>query len=219
MDDLLNIIVAVGALGTAAFGIVEGLKWTPLGTIGFGAILSALGDIKQTLEQAYGPNYQKLLRAQYRGDQQALARTLRQGVRLGLTPATARAVADEIKVVSPEDLLEAANYVDNQGQPQRPSSNDDQEQRKALNIFGRMEMAVDARIDAALITSTARYAGAMRVAASVVAVGISLVVANQLDVSYLKAFLIGIAAIPVAPITKDIVSALQAAGKTLGRGK
>ena len=39
MEELVNhigtVVLAVGALGTASFGIVEGLKWTAIGTIGF----------------------------------------------------------------------------------------------------------------------------------------------------------------------------------------
>ncbi len=33
-DELLQLVIAAGALGTAAFGIVEGSKWTSVGVWG-----------------------------------------------------------------------------------------------------------------------------------------------------------------------------------------
>ena len=38
MENLGTIVLAVGALGTASFGIVEALKWTGVGLFGFGKI-------------------------------------------------------------------------------------------------------------------------------------------------------------------------------------
>ena len=89
MENLGTIVLATGALGTAAFGIVEALKWTRLGEAGFRAILKVLGPIIELLRTAYGPDFQNLLRAQYRGDQRDLTRVIRQGVRVGLTAANA----------------------------------------------------------------------------------------------------------------------------------
>ena len=43
VNNLATFVAAAGALGTACFGIVEGLKWTSLGELGFGRIVSYLG--------------------------------------------------------------------------------------------------------------------------------------------------------------------------------
>lgn len=64
---LIEMVLAAGALGTAAFGIVEGLKWTRLGELGFSKIEETLGSaLMPALKVAYGPQYVSLLRAQYR---------------------------------------------------------------------------------------------------------------------------------------------------------
>lgn len=86
---LALVLAAVGALGTAAFGIVEGLKWTRLGVAGFDQIEVTLGPLLDSLKVAYGRRYGQLLRGQYLGDSRELKRTLRQGVRIGLNESNA----------------------------------------------------------------------------------------------------------------------------------
>lgn len=88
MDDLTSWILAAGALGLTAFGIVEAFKYTRIGVLGFEQILRILGKLQLALKVAYGDEYQDLLRSQYRGDVEELARTLRQGVRIGLIDKT-----------------------------------------------------------------------------------------------------------------------------------
>jgi len=122
---LSGAVAAAGALGTASFGIVEGLKWTALGTAGFGCIGEYLGhDLVGCLRVAYGPDFERLLRAQYRQDshsQSVIAKSLRQGVRIGLTAANAENVARFLGTVAPAALrqaaaaVEAASYPDPNG--------------------------------------------------------------------------------------------------------
>ena len=112
MDDLGAIVLATGALGTAAFGIVEGLKrWRRLGEAGFHAILTLLSAISDTLRTAYGPDVEKLLRAQYRGQQGELARVIRQGARIGLTSGNAEGVARGLGIVDAEKLKAAVDQL------------------------------------------------------------------------------------------------------------
>lgn len=54
IEEIGKIILATGALGTAAFGIVEALKWTRIGEAGYGSINKVLGPIMDTLNVAYG---------------------------------------------------------------------------------------------------------------------------------------------------------------------
>lgn len=206
MENLGTIILATGALGTAAFGIVEALKWTRLGEAGFRAILKILGPITELLRTAYGPDFQNLLRAQYRGDQRDLTRVIRQGVRVGLTVANANQAARFLGMIDGERLTEAARQLE--AGRELPA--------ELRNVLGRFELAVDTRIDAALTLAKSRYAGATRVTASIFALLIAVTVGMFLGKDYIfQAILVGIAAVPLAPVAKDLMSALQSASKAI----
>ncbi len=212
MDNIGTIILATGALGTAAFGIVESLKWTPLGGFGFGSIHKVLGPIMDTLKVAYGPDFEKLLRAQYRGDQRELARVIRQGVRIGLTEDNAGYLAEFLGMVDANKLQQATMAA------QLPQQDDDSTTfpPELRNELGKFELAVDARIDAALTLAQNHYVGATRVAASIFAVAIALFVGFYLGNEYIfQSVLVGIAAVPLAPVAKDLVTALQFASKAI----
>jgi len=89
------------------------------------------------------------------------------------------------------------------------------EQRGAI---GRFEMAVDARIESALARAQDLYLGAVRCTSSVLAIAFAeLVIATHAvdGASYLHGLLVGLAAVPLAPIANDVVGALQAATKAL----
>ena len=209
MEHLGTIVLAVGALGTASFGIVESLKWTAIGLAGFGQILRMLGaPVMAALKVAYGDEYSELLRAQYRSNRSAgtLPTTLRQGARIGLTPETAPSLATFVGVVEPQALEEIARALQSRKQLK--------DEQKAL--LGRFELALDARIDAALTLAESHYVGTIRMLASLVAVTIALAVGLTRDtVSLFEATVVGLAAVPVAPMAKDLASALQAASKAL----
>lgn len=230
MDPIAHVtelVLATGALGTAAFGIVEGLKPLPfIGEAGFDAIPRTLGDAVRTLEQAHGPTWESVYRGLYRGDQPELARLLRQGVRVGLTQQNAPAVgaalfgagapeiADLVRVTA---HLYAAAVEQGTGEAATTDA-----ERRAL---GRFELAIDARIDAALAIARQQYASRARVAAFLVSLGIALVTAFLIGDGdgagwppWLVALLVGVAAVPIAPIAKDVASGIQAAAKAL-RGR
>ena len=206
MENIGTIILATGALGTAAFGIVEALKWTRLGEAGFGAILKMLGPIAELLRTAYGPDFEHLLRGQYRGDQRELTRTIRQGIRVGLTAANAPAAARFLGVIDGEKLSEAA----------RRAEEGRELTAELRNVLGRFELAADTRVDAALTLAQSNYVGATRMTASIFAFVIALAVGLYLGRDFVfQAILVGIAAVPLAPIAKDLVSALQSASKAI----
>jgi hypothetical protein len=212
IDSLGPAIAAAGALGTASFGIVEALKWTPLGAAGFGQIRSYLGPaLEDTLRVAYGADYARLLRAQYRQDSQTqglIGKSLRQGVRIGLTPDNAPDIARFLGTVDPGELKSAALAVIN-------SQALTDEQRGAI---GRFELAADARISSALSRAQDVYLGTVRCAAS----GLSIVLAEAAAIMlgtnqdmWMVGLLVGVVAVPLAPIANDVVGALQAATKAL----
>jgi len=206
MENIGTIVLATGAFGTAAFGIVEALKWTKLSDAGFGTILKVLGPLTETLQIAYGSDFKSLLRAQYKGEQKELARVIRQGMRIGLLEENASRIAQFLGMVNVEKLKDAARLVESGGE--LPS--------ELRNVLGRFELAVDARIDAALTLAQNHYVGAIRVSASIVAILIALATGLYLGREYLfQALLVGIAAVPLAPIAKDLLTALQSASKAI----
>jgi hypothetical protein len=204
-----TVIAGAGALGTACFGITEGLKWTPLGEMGFRQIKRYLGPaLLNALAIAYGPKYEALLRAQYREDsvtQSGLAKTLRQGVRVGLARDNAEAIAVFLGSVSPAALGAAATNMTNGGDL---SASD----RAAI---GRFELAVDARIDSALSSAKDVYLGSVRCTAALLAILIAEAIGHLLQVGWIPALIVGILAVPFAPIANDLVGAIQAATKAL----
>jgi len=212
ISTLSGVIAAAGALGTASFGIVEGLKWTALGTAGFGCIGEYLGqDLVGCLRVAYGPDFERLLRAQYRQDSQAqsvIAKSLRQGVRIGLTAANAENVARFLGAVAPGSLKQAAAAV---------------EAARALSdaeraAIGRFELAADARIASALSRAKDAYLGWVRGAASLCAIVLGVATALMLGSELVDGVIVGIVAVPLAPIANDVVAALQAATKAMRGG-
>ena len=211
LDDWSELVLAAGALGTAAFGIVEGLKWIPVvGAAGFASMLRLLGEpLKDALLAAYGVQFERMLRAQYRGDQENLAKVVRQGLRIGLTPNNAEAIARTLAVVDAAKLKEAAAAVDT-GAVLTP------EQRNAI---ARFELAADARVDAALTLAQDHYTRLSKVLAGVVAVIIAVAVAyyafEPRGSRVWWGLLIGIVAVPLAPIAKDVAGALKAATEAL----
>jgi hypothetical protein len=214
LNSLGGIVAAAGALGTACFGIVEAAKWTSLGEAGFRQIPKHLGQVLlDSLQLAYGPGYEQLLRDQYREDSQnqtAIAKTLRQGVRIGLNSTNAQAMAKYVGTVNPVALENAV----------RAAESGDSLDNQSRGVIGRFEVAVDARIDAALSRAKDNYLGTVRVSASILAIVISEVVMALLsglgsNMNWLRAGLVGIMAVPLAPLANDLVAALQAATKAL----
>lgn len=212
IDSLSSAIAAAGALGTASFGIVEGLKWTPLGSAGFGQIKAYLGaPLGASLRIAFGDDYENLLRAQYRQDSQTqavIAKSLRQGVRIGLTPGNAEQVASFLGTVNPVALKHAATSVEKCA----PLSDDD---RAAI---GRFELAADARIESALSRAQDVYLGYVRMTAYLLAILLAELTACVLQTGLLIGLLLGFVAVPLAPIANDVVGALQAATKAMRGG-
>jgi hypothetical protein len=219
LDSLGDLVLATGALGTAAFGIVEALKRTSMiGEAGFPAIPRLLGEaLMGALRKAYGPEVEDLLRAQYRGDLEALAKVLRQGMRIGLTPSNAEAIATTLGVVDAATLKAAATGLET-GQELPP---------ELRNALGRFELAADARIDAALALARDRYARSAKITASLFALVVAVVVAVFIALGppdpnvgppvqvVLTGILVGLAAVPLAPVAKDIAAALKAATEAL----
>ena len=236
-------IAAVGALGTAAFGIVDGLKLIPwIDLAGFERLFSRrlarearawpttiranLDPLVPALLLAYGGDVMEVLKAQYRSGRAKgdLPRTLRQGVRiglglmaeadidamaraLGLPVAAAQAVARALvatRTYRPPALAQP---------PAVPAPPPIAEADRAA--MAQLETVIDARIDAALVLAEALYVTQTKLIASAVAIAIALVVCRALGAPWWLGAAFGVAAVPLAPVAKDVATALQEAVKAM----
>ena len=169
-----------------------------------------------------------LLKAQYRSGRSAgeLPRTLRQGVRIGfgLMPAGDIAAAAQRSGIDATLAAQAGSALVRlrelrppaAGEPPVAAAEPSEEERTAL---ARLENAIDARIDAALALAERQYVTQTKVLAMLVALAIAFGVGLSLGAAPVACFVVGIAAVPLAPVAKDLATALQAAVQALkGRG-
>jgi hypothetical protein len=221
LEDVANAILATGALGTAAYGLVDVTKFFGGGVsrAGFASVRAAVMpyiDVPQPPGAVFGTaQIVDTLRANWmngmaKAEQKAVAKSM---IRLMLKPETAPALA-VAAAVDPAHLRTAAEHIF-QSQPLTD------EDTRALGAF---DVAVSARLDYGYEQGDQQY----RNAAKLVAAAISMVLAFAASwVLYgdrpggsphwwLTAILIGAAATPLAPIAKDVASALQTAGKAVG---
>jgi hypothetical protein len=218
--DLVQMVLAAGALGMAAFGIVDGLKATAIGTAGFPALSAMLGPLKTALAKAYGKEFLELLKAQYRDRRGTgpLSRTLRQGARIGLTKDNAAEIAEFVG----EGIVDRSQLANIAEKIAAGTKLTDSER----GLLGRFELAVDTRIDAAVALAEENYKLVTQWWASGFAVALALIAACALGtqpdflyvwekVLFIKGLIVGLVAVPLAPIAKDVASALQSATKAL----
>lgn len=220
MAPLENWILNAGALGTAAFGVVEAAKGTTaLGTAGWSRLEPLLDAGAPALAAAYGPDsYRAILRATYRRGPEALGSALRRGFQIGLTRETAAQLEQALAL---SGLAAAVASLE-------PASADepDAEQRRHREVLARYEIAVATRVDGAVADAFAAYASWLQFWAAVVAVIASFVVAvasfrdAEVDARSLgMALLMGLLAVPLAPLAKELVKLLQSATAAVrGRG-
>lgn len=244
--------LAIGALGGASQGIVDGLfkAFTWFDSAGFERIFAVggkeggrrfypshkatLDPLLPALKIAYGSDVIELLRAQYRGGRVSgdLPRTLRQGVRIGfgMMPMTDIAsVAIELGIKE-EIATRAAEAIDRarrqRAQAEQSKSESDSaaslqpamtdEQRSAM---ARLETMIDARIDAALALAETQYIAQTKLLAMLVSLVISFGVGASGGMLVADKWgwclIVGLAAVPLAPVAKDLSTALQEAVKAL----
>jgi hypothetical protein len=230
-------VAAVGSLGAAAFGLVESvgkafaftipfgndhrrLNWG-LPYVGMGAVGRAIRPMRKALRCAYGDDYMEIIAQQYRSNRSdgSAPDTIRQGVRLGLPFLSAADAAALIGAVwhmegtQSADLaaaLQAPAAAPAPGAPVAP----------AVALAARFSTALDARITAAFQLADEQYETVAKTLAGVCAVGLALAFnwglgthtpahpfAGKFD--WPLAFAIGVVAVPLAPVAKDISTSLQ----------
>jgi len=213
-NSLVAVILAIGGLGMAAMSLVDALKAVPGGgvsRIGFGHIRKVLRLFDKVLIRAAGDDWEAVIRAHWingrpRDEQLGMIRSL---LRLGLRPDTAAQLA-VIGDVKADGLGQAAAKL------AEGLALDETE----INLIGRAEAAVGARLDAAFDLAEQAYRNVARVLAGLFAVGLAVVAAlllatKETPINPFVAVLVGLLAVPIAPIAKDLASALTAASQAV----
>lgn len=213
-DDVLATIAAMGGLGLAAMALVDALKAVPGGgvsRIGFGHVRKVLRLFDKVLARAAGPEWEAVIMAHWingrdRDDQVGAIRSL---LRLGLNADTADQLA-AIGNVDPAALGKAAGKLAT-GAPLGEAE---------INLIGRVEAAVEARLDAAFDLAEQSYRNSARTLAGVIAIGLAvgagvLLSTPEERIDLRVAALVGLLAVPIAPIAKDLVGALTAAARAV----
>jgi hypothetical protein len=220
-------IIAIGALGTAAFALVDATKIGRNGGIsnsGFAFIQDAVREFfpggKRRIKSSSGEtltDVEKLLNILHSqwisgvalSDQKAIAKSL---IKLRLTHQTADAYA-AATLVDRSVLRTVATKI-TQGAELT---------QQEMNALGRFDLALTAILDEGYQRADQRYRNSTKVLASVVAVVLAMLGGfTMVDVPAREYFmgsdiwtfaLAGIFATPLAPIAKDVASALQAGVK------
>jgi hypothetical protein len=228
-------IAAIGALGTAAFGLVDSFKALPGGGIsrsGFKFIRAAITKLTPSV-----PSLEKTelsqkailytLLSQWingvdKSNQISIAKSL---IKLRLTPDTAPALAAATGVDA--EILKSVAAKIQKGSsaasnPPDPNGLTIQES----DVYGRFDLLLSTLLDQAYQRADQRYKNAARATAVPVAVVLAVLGAYLVfgskhftggDIAL--AVLVGLISTPIAPIAKDISSAITTAAQAIQFGK
>jgi HAMP domain-containing protein len=208
---LPQLITAIGALGTAAFGLVEASKvMLPVNDIGFDRIANTVvaltpGGAANALSQGHIID---TLRSNWingtdLSSQKAIAKSL---IKLNLSPTNAAALASETGVDAA--VLTAVATCIATGEALTPAQND---------VYGRFDLIVTALLDDTYQHSDDDYRNWTRAIAAFVAVLLAVaggfVVFTNISPLHIiaRSVLVGLLATPLAPIAKDLSTALATA--------
>jgi len=219
-NEIGNLIAAIGALGTASFALVDATKIGRNGGVsnsGFAFIEGAVrtflpsaarkknADAMNVLDVLHG----NWINGSALGDQKAIAKSL---IKLRLAEDTAESFAKATDV--DRNVLAAVAKAMRSGTALTPEQ---------TNALGRFDLALTAILDDGYQHADQRYRNSAKMLASVAAVVLAVAggwaVVGGAAADYFgsgmlwKAVLCGLLAIPLAPVTKDLTSALQAGVK------
>jgi len=201
---------AVAALGTAAFGLVDVTKPFNGGisNVGYHFIESAFQPFEAALktinaEEPYAVVKANWLNGMDKAEQKAAARNL---IRLGFNAQTAAPIAGYV-LPGDGDLLAAIARKIEIGETPNEAE---------LAVLARFDAIIDARLDAVFERAEQQFRNTSRFVAAAIAivlaeVGTAVVTEDFGSSHFILAFLIGLVAVPVAPIAKDLSSAISKA--------
>lgn len=223
IDMLIEAVVAVGALGTAAYGLADATKlfWGGLSNPGFGRVERAIHDLypgdrskADTCQLlSYGSVLQTLRANWLNGmpltNQRDVAKSL---IKLHMTPAIAPKLAEKTGV-NPQVLATVADTIRSGGSLSPEEANE----------FGRFDLMITTALDAAYQRGDQIYRNACKLAATVISVFLAVAGGYALDPKnfwhfggpFGEALLVGLLATPIAPVAKDLSTAIQAGAKAM----
>lgn len=211
LTNLSAAIVAVGALGTASFGLVDTFKMFPGGGLsraGFKFVRKTILRLAPDVPRLEGTGLSResllyTLQSQWingtpTADQVNIAKSL---IKLRLTPDTSDALAKVTGVDAAILLQVAANIV---------SGTDLSTEQK--DVYGRFDLLLTTLLDQAYQRAEQRYRNSAKAVAVPVAVALAVTAALVTgSVGPATAVLIGLIATPLAPIAKDLATGLTTA--------
>jgi hypothetical protein len=223
LQNLPQIITAIGGLGTAAFGVVDATKVFGGGVnrIGFHRITMTIKELTPSgpepgkhLNALSQHNVIETLKANWYngtdlGSQKAIAKSL---IKLHLNSGNAAALAKKTGV-DPEVLKAVANSIET-GVKLTPAQND---------VYGRFDLIVTAMLDETYQRSDQMYRNGTRAWAVVASIVIAIAGGFILDggksifwgPDFFQALIVGLLATPLAPVAKDLSTALATAVNTM----
>jgi hypothetical protein len=219
-------IVAIGALGTAAFGLVDASKLLPglIPSSGFGFIRKLVTQLAPpsagtvprgsalTVHAITDTLHANWVNGMAVADQKSVAKTL---VKLRLNAETAADLAT-LTGVDEKVLVSVATKLAN-GDPMTTAE---------MDTYGRFDILLATFIDRAFQKADQRYRNTAKAAACIVAVVLAEAAAYFLGMlaqpnwhqnlhNIGLAALVGLIATPLAPIAKDLATALNTAAKAV----
>jgi hypothetical protein len=210
-------IAAVAALGTAAFGLVDAFKALPGGGIsraGFKFISQGIVTLTPpdagidtgglSRESVLNTLNSHWINGADAASQIAIAKSL---IKLRLTPTTAPGLAAATGVSGPVLTQVATNIAD--GTALTPQQSD---------AYGRFDLMLSTLLDQAYQRADQRYRNTAKITAIPVSIALALVAAWVLPagtITWPQAALLGLIATPVAPIAKDIATAVSTGAQAL----
>jgi hypothetical protein len=218
-----QIVTAVGGLGTAAFGLVDATKvfWGGVNHVGFSKIKKRIVSLVPAGEPSQNALPQQEVIRTLQGNwfngtdlsaQKAIAKSL---VKLHLNAANAKSVA----VATNLDTTALTAIVENQAAAK--SLAPDQ-----ADLYARFDLIVTAMLDETYQLADQDYRNATRALATVFSVLLSLAGwliltngAHPQQVDFWTAVVVGLLATPLAPIAKDLSTALATAVNALQAAK
>jgi hypothetical protein len=215
LTTLSGAVVAVGGLGTAAFGLVDSFKMLPGGGLSR-AGFKFIREIIQKLAPQDGPFggtglsrdaivytlASHWINGTATADQVRIAKSL---IKLRLHPDTSTALATATGVDAKVLSDVAASIV--AGTALTPPQSD---------VYGRFDLLLTTLLDQAYQRADQRYRNAAKVIAVPVSVILAVVAAHFTKiVGTAEAVFLGLIATPIAPIAKDLATGLTTAMKAL----
>ncbi len=228
IPSMTNMIAAVGALGTASYGLVDASKafWGGISNAGFTYIRRAITGLFPDNDPANGG--QTLLgssaalaelRASWLNgtplaDQRAIAKSL---IKLRLSAENAKMLAEKAGVSG--DVLTSVATKMGTGAALTPAETD---------VFGRFDLILTTALEEAYQRADQRYRNWCKLLAIPVSVVLAVLGGWAIhskeyavfsdycfSASGGQAFIIGLLATPLAPVAKDLSSAVQAGAKAV----